>query len=115
MLTIGAIMRMFFIKDPEGHGSNVIVKAFYYDKVWIQYEQSGVDELIDITDVAFHSPIPGDSPNHDFIARDNKGTWLFWKADEGFWYECSDPTVPNTTEVEATTETYQGEKPKTLH
>lgn len=33
MITIGLMMRMQFIKDPEGHGSNVIIKAFYYDKV----------------------------------------------------------------------------------
>lgn len=115
MITIGLMMRMQFIKDPEGHGSNVIIKAFYYDKVWVQHEQSGVDELVDITDVTFRSPIPGDAPNHDLIARDLRGKWLFWKAEDGYWYECSDPTIPTTSEYESEVEACSGEKPKTLH
>ena len=116
MIRVGRLMGMFFDKDPEQTRSNVVIKGIYHDKIWVMYEKSGKDEILDTADVRFCTPTKYDyTPDHSFIALGYENKWSFWDHEEGYWYECSDPTIPTTAEYQVEVEACSGEKPKTLH
>ncbi len=116
MIQVGMIVSMNFHKDPEQHSSNVVICGVYMDKVWVKYELTGNDEIIDMADVSLTSPVFGGEPNHSFAARHPSGEWMFWDHEEGFWYECSDPTQLNVEEVpEEEVQARKSSSSKVLH
>ena len=112
---VGYMLGMVFLKDPEQTRVNVVIKGMYYDKVWVMYEQSGKDEILDTADVGFNNPTPGTVPEHSFIAQDASGQWLFWDHEKGFWYECPDPTDMQSTPQEESLSNGESTAGQTLH
>ena len=116
MIRVGRLMGMFFDKDPEQTRSNVVIKGIYHDKVWVMYEKSGKDEILDTADVRFCVHTQYDyTPDHSFIALGYNNKWSLWDHEEGFWYECSDPTDLQTEEIKKSVSDGQSSAGKILH
>lgn len=99
MVEVGFMMSMVFIKDPEQNASNVIIKGIYWDSIWVEHTQTGVNEILNISDVAFNNPVKDNPPERSFIVKDATDTWMYWNHEEGFWHECNDPTQPECREA----------------
>lgn len=116
MIRVGRLLGMFFDKDPEQHECNVVIKGMYFDKVWVMYEESGKDEILDIADVRFKNPTRKEyTPEHSFIALDAENNWLFWDHEKGYWYGCSDPTDLQTEDSQNPLFNGESQSGQTLH
>lgn len=109
MIRIGRVMIMFFAANPDEE-REVVIKGLYGNQIWVQYIETGTDEVLDTPLVRFKEMYRefAYTPEHSFIGRNPTpdaeagDEWLMWEAESGNWYVVEDPTNPNQEKVDET-------------
>lgn len=113
MIRVGKVMIMFFAAKPDEE-REIVVKGLYGNQVWVQYIETGTDEVLDTHLVRFKEMYRefAYTPEHSFIGRnpsfnpEANDEWLMWEAETGNWYVVQDPTNPEQEKVDETQSAY---------
>lgn len=70
MISIGRVMIMFFAANPDEE-REVVIKGIYGNQIWVQYIETGTDEVLDTPLVRFKEMYRefAYTPEHSFIGR----------------------------------------------
>ena len=109
MIRVGNVMILFFAAKPDEE-REVVIKGLYGNQIWVQYIETGTDEVLDTPLVRFKEMYRefAYTPEHSFIGRnpsfsvEENDEWLMWNAETGHWYVVEGPTNPMQEKVDET-------------